>query len=227
MGLTRARALQLAAGAVVGGPLLGCELYARFPSAGWRDLPPLGFDKVSNDVNELVIILPGAGGPDANTERVANALAASKAAAVREYDWQPYVGDTLRAPRNAQCVGAHLGQELASICSMASPCSLTVHLVGVSVGAFAADAAVQVLKRTAPGVHTRLTLLDPFTAVGLPGLANPSSAFGVAHFGRTADVSVCVINTDDPVPSTNLPLRHCRNFDVTTAAAVAQLAVVA
>ena len=213
--LSRVRALQLVAGAVVGGPLVGCEIYGRLPST-WRDLPPLRVE-LSSEVDELVVILPGAGGRDANTNRIATALA-SKSSAVHEYDWQPYVGDTLRAPRNAQRVGVHLAKELARICSTANS-RMSVHLIGVSVGAFAADAAVETLKRASPGVHTKLTLLDPFTAMGLPGLANPSSAFGVDRFGRTADDAVCVLNTDDPVPSTNVPLRHCRNFDVTKAAA--------
>ena len=40
----------------------------------------------------------------------------------------------------------------------------------------------------------------------------------MARFGRSADYCEAIINTDDPVPSTSVPLLHAANFDVTNAA---------
>lgn len=213
LALSRARVLQGVAG-LVGAPLLGSEIYARLPPV-WApsSLPPLSVPK---ETDELILILPGAGGPDANTKRIVAALSSSSSNVVAEYDWQPFCGDTLRAPYNAQRVGEHIGRELGRLAELRR-----VHLVGVSVGAFVADRAVDSYARSGgtSRAATRLTLLDPFTARGLPGLARPATAYGIARFGRAADEAVALINTDDPVPSTSLPLRHCRNLDVTAAAA--------
>ena len=198
--------------AVISAPIIGCEIYARLrPKWSEASLPSLS---APTGVTTLVIVLPGAGGPDANSNRVAEALSCRECTVV-EYDWKAFCGDTLRAPRNAMRVGQHLGLELAKI-----PTLQRVHLVGISVGAFAANAAVDTfhVKAAAP-CRTQLTLLDPFTARGVAGLARQSTAFGVSEFGRNADEAVCVLNTDDPVPSTNVPLRFCRNVDVTDAVA--------
>ena len=210
-------------GAVVGLPL-AYEAYARAPS-GWREdeLPALPLAGVAR-ADRLVIVVPGAGGPDANTERIARALGADGSLAL-VYDWSAYTGDTARAPHNAQRVGRHLGSQLAAAADALSLARL--HVVGVSVGAFAADALLQTFAAKHPPraggggakkVATRATFLDPFTARGLGGLVAPDSAYGVSTFGSAADEALCVLNTDDPVPSTSTPLRHAANLDVTSAA---------
>ena len=122
---------------------------------------------------------------------------------VVEYDWQAFVGDTLRAPYNAQRVGDSLADQV-----LRSPARLRyVHVIGVSVGAFVADRLATRLATAAPESTIRLTLLDPFCARGLPGLINPSSAYGVTTFGRSAAIAECVLNTDDPVRSDRLKTR--------------------
>ncbi len=207
------------AGCVAALPL-ACEAYARVPPS-WSlgDLPAL--PPLADDNKALVLVLPGAGGPDANTERIVKMLS-SDGSRVLLYDWSPFVGDTLRAPYNAMRVGEHLARQIAERVAGGARMS-QLHVVGVSVGAFAADTlldrfAVSQKASTKARVPTRATFLDPFTARGVGGLAVPSSAYGVSRFGSSADEAVCVLNTDDPVPSTSLPLSNAANFDVTDAA---------
>lgn len=190
----------------------GVECYSRWPTWDRGRLPRLGLGAEALD--ELVVVLPGAGGPDANTARIVASLrkTAGPGARVVEYDWKDYVGDQLQAPYNAQRLGDFLAEELR-------PLALRkLHVVGISVGAFAADRLVERVAASGPRPRTRLTLLDPFTARGALGLLRPSTAYGVRRFGREADVAECVLNTDDPVPSTSTPLRHAANFDVTNVA---------
>ena len=63
--LTRGRLLAGLGGCVAAAPL-ACEAYARAPPT-WRasELPGLAVDE---SAEEIVVVLPGAGGPDANTE---------------------------------------------------------------------------------------------------------------------------------------------------------------
>jgi hypothetical protein len=154
-------------------------------------------------------------GPDANVRRIANSLreAIGRRGRVVEYDWFAFVGDQLQAPYNAQRIGDHLASQIARERSLRK-----LHVVGISVGAFAADRLVQRFSNArgkGGEAEVKLTLLDPFTARGLPGLIFPSSAYGVKTFGKSADVAESVFNTDDPVPSTALPLQNAINFDIT------------
>ena len=72
------RGQMLGAGCVAAFPL-ACEAYARAPPS-WRasDLPPL--DGAGADI---VLVLHGAGGPDANTRRIADALRAREGSGVQ------------------------------------------------------------------------------------------------------------------------------------------------
>ena len=91
-----------------------------------------------------------------------------------------------------------------------------------SVGAFAADAACSEYKTlwsssssassTSPRPTLQLTLLDPFTQLGVLG-----PGYGARNFGASADYAQQFMNTDDPVPSTNEPCEGCRVWDVTEA----------
>ena len=88
-----------------------------------------------------------------------------------------------------------------------------VHLIGISVGAFAADEACAAIKSSRLGnsITCQLTLLDPFQQRGVIG-----TGYGNANFGKTADYAIHYLNTDDPVPSTNEPLtKHCSVVDIT------------
>ncbi|GMH64111.1 hypothetical protein TrRE_jg13028 [Triparma retinervis] len=91
-----------------------------------------------------------------------------------------------------------------------------IHIIGISVGAFAADATISRLRKyidqhpNAPKINLQLTLLDPFTQRGIFGVN-----WGIKNFGRNADYAQQYLNTDDPVPSTNEPCDNCAVFDVT------------
>jgi hypothetical protein len=222
--ITRAQLLKTVAGCVFAAPI-ACEVYARLP-AGWsvQSLPLLPQDAL--EASKLIIVIPGAGGPDANTERIVTSLqkASPSGSKVLQYDWAAFVGDQLQAPHNAEKVGTHLADMVLS-----SEVE-SLHVVGISVGAFVADRVVrrvaEAARRGARTMTVHETLLDPFTARSLPGLVRPSSAYGVGAFGRNADIAECVLNTDDPVPSTNLPLRHAVNFDIVRHTAASRIDVV-
>ena len=207
--LTRAQVL----GGCIAAVPVALEVYARAPPSWQRaDLPKI---QDSQGAEELVVVLHGAGGPDANTNRIADSLRSSNKQ-VFEYVFERFVGDQLQAPYNCMRIGDFLAEELRR--EATPPCR--VHIVGVSVGAFAADRLASRLAADRRFAHIRLTLLDPFTARGIPGLLRPDSAFGVTSFGSSPRVfTESVFNRDDPVPSTNLPLHHAINFDVTETAA--------
>ena len=76
--------------------------------------PPLLPPGAAPTSSDLVVVLPGAGGPDANTARIAAALRAPGGREVVEYDWRPWKGDELRAPYDALRLGTRLGTELGA-----------------------------------------------------------------------------------------------------------------
>jgi hypothetical protein len=105
------------------------------------------------------------------------------------------------------------------------------HFIGISVGGFCANAAAastymtlsrmqEEEKEYRPPSSTsylyssvdniKLTLLDPFCGRGIFG-----PKYGNEHFGKYATKSIQILNTDDPVPTTNDPLPNCVCFDVT------------
>jgi hypothetical protein len=114
-----------------------------------------------------------------------------------------------------------------SNCSSSSSSSSNIHFIGISVGGFAANAAAtevyrQQQKRIIDGVDVdvdvdidididiNLTLLDPFCG---RGIFQPN--YGRDYFGKYATTAVQILNTDDPVPTTNEPLPFCYCLDVT------------
>ncbi|GMH59144.1 hypothetical protein TrST_g13023 [Triparma strigata] len=121
------------------------------------------------------------------------------------YDWSDYSTNLFKAAFNAQTVGEHVGRTLTS-----PPSSL--HIIGISVGSFAADSCLKTLRTLHPTSTLQLTLLDPFTQRGVLGVG-----YGVKYFGREADYAQQFLNTDDPVPSTNEACKECAVFDVTGA----------
>jgi hypothetical protein len=227
-------------GAAVAGSGLAIELYARLPQKvlfGSRPRKLAEFDEA-----DIVLIFPGAGGPDKNTGDLAHAIHESDKALginryVHVYDWSTWRGNLVRASYDGQSVGKIIGTQLAQRKNKLS----SVHVVGVSVGAFAADScarAFQALsRRSTPHTQStgvpeqpentkktnkaavraptfvRLTLLDPFCSKGVFG-----QRYGELLFGKHCDYCEHYLNTDDPVPFTNTPLPHACTFDVTDAA---------
>jgi hypothetical protein len=112
----------------------------------------------------------------------------------------------VRAAFDGQNVGEVIGKQLAANSKLNN-----LHIIGISVGAFAADSCVKTYKELAtnPG-QVHLTLLDPFTSKGVFGYG-----WGLTHFGVGADVVVDYLNADDPVPTTNDPVVNAFTIDVT------------
>lgn len=87
----------------------------------------------------------------------------------------------------------------------------SVHVIGISVGAFPADSVSAELKsRRKDSVYVQLTLLDPFTQRGIFDVN-----YGARKYGKSVDYFQQYLNTDDPVPSTNTPLANSVCYDIT------------
>ena len=176
--------------------------------------------------SHLCIIFHGAGGLDRETADLEARIKYCDAAAglrrtVVQYDWKRWLGGQDRAAFDGQAVGAQLGAALrrAEEDGEGGLRLSTVHAIGTSVGAFAADSfcAGYVSAASAGGARAtvRETLCDPFTA--RPGEAL-GSGWGLQHFGQSADFAEQIMNTDDVVPSTNVPVPRCYVLDVTRSA---------
>ena len=141
------------------------------------------------------------------------------------YDWAKWRGNFIRAAFDAQHVGEKVCGELAGDTQSRGAVG-SLHAIGISVGAFAADSCIQAFHDAQTACHgtsvdqgaqhkthvmTRLTLLDPFTSKGVFGYG-----WGINNFGKSADVVEDYLNTDDPVPSTNTPLRLAYTYDITS-----------
>jgi hypothetical protein len=164
---------------------------------------------------DLVIIFPGAGGPD----RYIDSLKTNIEKSDREhrvkrdvfvYDWLPWRGNFIRAAFDGTTVGENICRDIVSRESNEGPIS-SLHLIGISVGSFAADACAKTYKSTSehPG-FVRETYLDPFTSKGIFG-----AGWGIRNFGKSADVVEDYVNCDDPVPFTSDPLSRAHTFDIT------------
>lgn len=213
--------------------------------------------KISRD---LVLIFPGAGGPDTLTSELRDKIQTcdldqdiksalmefcesesnsdkdkDKAECKYEdgrrsvivYDWSSQRGSVLTAAFDGEAVGDALAQCLSRDLLRSNSKDLnddtlfrSLHIIGISVGAFPAHQFVQTSHLLQLSSMIRLTFLDPFTSRGVAGVN-----YGTKYFGTLVqNVNVNVkfhaehyLNTDDPVPSTNDPLPNCQPFviDVT------------
>jgi len=162
----------------------------------------------------IVLIFHGAGGPDRETDDLrAAVLAADRRCNVNRFvevfDWREWLGGSDRAAFDAQAIGETIGKQLA----MDEPSPRSLHVIGTSVGAFAADACVSSFveyREGRPRCRVRLTLTDPFTSRG-----DLSEGWGRRNFGRSADFAEHIFTSDGIVPTTNEPLPHCYCLDVT------------
>lgn len=187
------------------------ELYVRLPGEWLYGSNPAPIESLEPSAKYDVIIFPGAGGPDQYTEALRDTIIASDLKKgihrpVYVYDWLKWRGSFLRAAFDSQSVGRVIGSQIAKTQHLQN-----LHVIGISVGAFAADTCVktyQELSSTPGKVH--LTLLDPFTSKGVFGYG-----WGLTHFGVGADVVEDYLNVDDPVPTTNEPVVNAYTLDVT------------
>jgi len=158
-------------------------------------------------------IFPGAGGVDALVEE----LQACKPNSMI-VDWKEYRGSILTASFDSEAVGEAIAELVLKTIVNGDNQENSIQFIGISVGGFAANAAATVvhrhLKENNPGTNcdTHLVLLDPFCGRGVVG---PN--YGRENFGKHATTALQILNTDDPVPTTNEVLPLCYCIDVTDA----------
>lgn len=189
------------------------EIFARLPQQWIYGSTPKHISKSEINKPNLVLIFPGAGGPDDNLNSLKNSIITNDNNRkvdrdVVVYDWLQWRGSFVRAAFDGQIVGKTVCKDLFD----SNPQLENVHIIGVSVGAFAADSCAKTLKSQMPihRIQTRLTFLDPFTSKGIFGYA-----WGVKNFGKDIDYVENYVNRDDEVPTTNDPLNLAINYDVT------------
>ena len=169
-----------------------------------------------NDVEHVTIVFHGAGGQDGYTDELMKRLqqqSNNNAYYNHIVDWSKYSTNILQASYNGQRIGKIVAQELFANQDSAMNSLKTIHFIGISVGAFAADSAVDEVNKKIKNKNSKpfvqLTLLDPFQQRGIFGINYGSNSFG----GIKADYTQQYLNTDDPVPSTNKPV-NLKNINI-------------
>ena len=188
--------------------------YARNPT----DISGVALPASFASAKDATLIFHGSGGPDRETADVVARFRAQDAAAglsreVHVFNWMPwFTSNTDRLSFVSQSVGASLGRSLAANRDLRS-----LHIVGTSAGSFAADACCTAYVESAGSdrAAVRLTLADPFAARDGASFAKGR---GAQFFGKSADFAEHLLNTDDIVPNTDVPLPLCYCLDVTRSA---------
>jgi hypothetical protein len=169
-------------------------------------------------IQHATIVFHGSGGQDSYTEALMQRLVKENPSQYNQIvEWTKYSSNIFQASYNGERIGRLAANELLDLLPDDSNIQ-TIHLIGISVGSFAADAAARELVRNlnAEASHTtsrpfiQLTLLDPFTQRGIFGFG-----YGNRVFGAFADYTQQYMNTDDPVPSTNEALQNSVCYDIT------------
>jgi hypothetical protein len=194
---------------LLGGTVLLTPLFAEgFARLGtlFLQIDALEYPQVPPDVTEITIVFHGANGLDENTDVLMKNLETQTSTPYNfMMNWTQYSQNLVQASFN----GDRIGQEVAK----RLPAHITkVHIIGISVGAAAADACVVQLKKDRPDnqVYIQETLLDPLCARGVLDLT-----YGEREFGAEADYAQQILNTDDPVPFTNAACTKCATLDIT------------
>jgi len=172
------------------------------------------------DVREVTIIFHGAGGQDVNTDELLKALSntntRNRGGIVKMVDWSADSADILQASVKGSTIGTRMANALLRnhLNDDSKQHIQTIHVIGISVGAFPANSFLQTLNEGLQNrnkAYLQLTLLDPFQQKAVLGVG-----YGNQNFGKGADYAQQFLNTDDPVPSTNEPLQYCSTVDVTS-----------
>lgn len=190
--------------ASIGVMLGGMEWYTRTPLE-FR-LPQLGLP----DKPAMTLVFHGSVDADnPQFPRLATALA-SGGKVVRFVRWDPWSDTRLRAAASAERAGEQVADQLlAQLEQNAHP--LDLELIAHSSGAYVLDALCERLRaRARVPLNIRMVFVDPFQIHGFLDWTH-----GARHHGHCADSAYAIINTDDPAPSTNRPLDHATNIDVT------------
>ena len=196
--------------ALLGPPAL--EVYSRMGSkdADFReDLFPQPSHGTWDDLEHVTLVFHGSGGQDKLTDALMQTLKRSdnKTKYSSMIEWRKYSSNFLQASFNGQRIGRCAAKQLLERTRNVK----SVHVIGISVGAFAADSVCNEVKATLKdSVDIQLTLLDPFTQRGIFDIG-----YGARKYGENADYFQQFLNTDDPVPSTNKPLQKSVCYDVT------------
>eukprot|EP00607_Mallomonas_marina_P007225 CAMPEP_0182416756 /NCGR_PEP_ID=MMETSP1167-20130531/1112_1 /TAXON_ID=2988 /ORGANISM="Mallomonas Sp, Strain CCMP3275" /LENGTH=274 /DNA_ID=CAMNT_0024589797 /DNA_START=243 /DNA_END=1064 /DNA_ORIENTATION=- len=195
------------------------EYYANLPLESIHKSSPTPLVGPRNG-DSLFIVFPGSGGPDEFTELLLkNVKSADAALQIPRYscvyDWLNWRGNFFRAAYDGDTVGKLIGKQVADEEKKYGKLR-SIQTVGISVGAFAADAFIRSYQaqskqlHTVSPAHTHLTLLDPFESKGVF-----RGWYGYQSFGETADYCEEFLNTDDPVPFTATHLQYAYSYDVT------------
>ena len=118
-----------------------------------------------------------------DTDALINTLKNSSQAnhLVKMIDWSEDSQDTLKVNFIGSKISKAIACKLSEVVDASDSGSLSVHLIGISVGAFAANSCVQELDRKLSEQGNRdvqLTLLDPFSQRGVLGIGYGNSEFG-------------------------------------------------
>ena len=205
---------------ILAGSAAAIEVYANLPQkvvhgSVPRPIPfPTPFKQDS-----LLIAFPGSGGPDIYTDLIIKSVQdQDKALGINRfayaYDWLKWRGNFLRAAYDSESVGKQIGSQLADL-SDSKKSLKSLHIIGISVGAFAANACchtykAECIKKGKNPTYVRLTLLDPFISKGIF-----RNSYGLQNFGISADYCESYLNSDDAVPFTNSPLPYGVTYDIT------------
>lgn len=203
---TALRVLLIGIGLLVLAGLL-LDGWSRLPAR--FDVPPLALPAGTRDA---VLIFHGRGGKEepvvVNLAGRFEALAAeAPGTAIVRYVWSPWSDTRFRSQPNGAHLGEVLGAELAAL-----PDLENLHLVGHSAGAYVLDPLCAAYKAAGGRARVSITYLDP---IGFRGVLD--TGYGARNYGACADYAEAFINTDDPVPATNSPLRQAWTIDVTGA----------
>ncbi|MGK3738507.1 MAG: hypothetical protein ACI90V_005354 [Bacillariaceae sp.] len=196
-------------------------------------------EEISTTMTTTTYIFPGAGGVD---DLILELHATIPNSII--IDWKEYRGNILTASYDSEVVGQAIAELIISKnnnnksksnsnsnsnSNESTSCSSDIHyhFIGISVGGFAANAAATEVYRQQQqqqqqnniddvdvdvdaNADINLTLLDPFCG---RGIFQPN--YGRDYFGKYATTAIQIMNTDDPVPTTNEPLPYCYCLDVT------------
>ena len=172
----------------------------------------LQYPQVPRGVTELTLVFHGPHGQDVHTDALMKSLNETKSTTSSSMstsynfmmNWELYSQNMIQASFNGDRIGREVAKRLPARIRR-------VHIIGISVGAHAAEACVRQLKQDRHDrIYIQETLLDPVCAKGVLDLE-----YGIREFGSMADYAQQFVNTDDVMPFSNSPCLKCAVFDIT------------
>jgi len=130
-------------------------------------------DVARDTLVDLVLIFPGAGGPDQFTSELQENISKGRTSktqnehCIQVIDWREHRGSFVTAAYDSEAVGEACANSLLQYYEGDIGKIRSIHSIGISVGSFAGNQFAQVCKRRFPKLYVRLTLLDPFCSRGI------------------------------------------------------------